>query len=218
MASFFDNLADKVNSLGNKVVEKTTSSTENIRLSNAIKEEERQINEDYLAIGKKYRELFGASPEPAFADFISDIVRREAVIEENRKKIQKNKGKTTCTNCGTEIDSTAAFCDKCGTKNPVADEIAREKAEAEAKAAAEAAAQAQAKAEAEAHAAQAAAEAAAANAASVAAQAQAAADTAAQIQPDSSSAGTETVFCKNCGSAITDGNVFCTNCGTRIDG
>lgn len=199
MASFFDNLADKVNNIGNKVVEKTTSSTENIRLSNAIKEEERQINEDYLAIGKKYRELFGNSPEPDFAQFISDIVRREAVIEENRKKIQKNKGKTTCENCGTEIDAAAAFCTKCGTKNPIADEIAREKAEAQA------------------HAAEAKAQAAAANAAAVSAQAQAAADTAAQMQTDPSPAANETVFCKNCGNAITAGNAFCTNCGTRVD-
>lgn len=218
MASFFDNLADKVNTLGNKVVEKTTNSTENIRLSNAIKEEERQINEDYLAIGKKYRELHGDCPDPVFADFIADIVRREAVVEENRKKIQKNKGKTVCTNCGVEIESTAAFCNKCGTRNPVADEIAREKAEAEAKAAAEAAAEAQAKAEIEAKAAAAAANAAAANAAAVAEQAQAAADTAAQMNTNSSPAVTETVFCKNCGTAIADGNVFCTNCGTRIDG
>lgn len=217
MASFFDNLADKVNNIGNKVVEKTTSSTENIRLSNAIKEEERQINEDYLAIGKKYRELFGNSPEPDFAQFISDIVRREAVIEENRKKIQKNKGKTTCENCGTEIDAAAAFCTKCGTKNPIADEIAREKAEAQAQAAAEAAAKAQAKAEAQAHAAEAKAQAAAANAAAVSAQAQAAADTAAQMQTDPSPAANETVFCKNCGNAITVGNAFCTNCGTRVD-
>lgn len=217
MASFFDNLADKVNDLGNKMFEKTTNTTENIRLSNSIKEEERQINENYMAIGKKYRELFGSSPEPDFSGFIADIVRREALIEEYRKKIQKNKGRTTCQNCGTEIDAVSAFCDKCGAKNPVADEIAREKAEAEAKAQAEAAAKAKAQAEAEAHAAKAKAEAAAANAEAVAAQAQAAAETAEKIKADSSDT-TEKVICKNCGTAVLDGNVFCTNCGTRIDG
>lgn len=216
MASFFDNLADKVNNLGNKVVEKTTTSTENIRLSNSIKEEERLINENYLAMGKKYRELFGSSPEPEFSVYIDDILRREALIEEYRKKIQKNKGKTTCTNCGSEIDSSMAFCDKCGTKNPVAEELAREKAEAEAKAQAEAEAQAQAQAEAEARAAKAQAEAAAANAQAVYEQSKAADETAAISQADSSD-DTKKVFCKKCGSAIIDGNVFCTNCGTRAD-
>lgn len=213
MASFFDKFADKVNDLGNKVAQKTTTSTENIRLSSSVKEEERQINDSYVAIGKKYRELFGANPAPEFAELIADIEKRETLVNEYRKKIQQNKGKTNCESCGYEIEATAPFCAKCGAKNTMAEEIARAKAEAEEKAKAEAEAKAQAAAQASAQAA--------------AAQAQATADVNAQTAQtaaatstapvDNTAAESTAVFCKNCGNAIATGNVFCTNCGTRVD-
>lgn len=217
MASFFDKVADKVNNLGNKVAQKTTTSTENIRLSSSVKDEERQINETYMAIGKKYREIFGENPAPEFAELIADIEKREALVNEYRKKIQQNKGKTNCENCGNEIEATAPFCAKCGTKNPMAEEIARAKAEAEARAKAEEEAKAQAAACAVA---QAAAQAAAAQAQATAAvnaqTAQTAAETSA-APANNAPAESAPVFCKNCGNAIAAGNVFCTNCGTRVD-
>lgn len=216
MASFLDKFADKVNSISNKVVEKTTNGTENIRLSNSIKDEERQINNDYIAIGKKYIELFGKSPAPEFAEFVNDIKKREVLISEYRNKIKQNKGKVNCQNCGAEIDTTAAFCDKCGAKNPVAEQIAREKAEAEAKAAAEAAAKAQAQAQAQA-------QAAAAQAAATQEQVNAVMNNPSAPQPlnntennNAENNSTNKVFCKNCGNEIINGNIFCTNCGTRI--
>lgn len=199
MASFLDKFADKVNNISNKVVEKTTSSTENIRLSSSIKDEERQINECYIAMGKKYREIFGSNPAPEFAGFISDIEKREALINGYRSKIQQNKGKVNCTNCGAEIDAAASFCDKCGSKNAFAEQIAREKAEAQAKAAAKAQATANSNDQTQQN---------------VTEQTQA--DSTAQ---DSSAIENNTVkkFCKNCGNEIICGNVFCTNCGTRVD-
>ncbi|MBQ8687088.1 MAG: zinc-ribbon domain-containing protein [Ruminococcus sp.] len=195
MASFFDKLANKVNELGNKVVEKTTTSTENIRLTTSIKDEERQIANAYQEIGKKYRELCGANPAPEFAAFLEDIEKRELLITEYRKKIQQNRGRMNCESCGNEIECTAVFCAKCGAKNPVAEEIAKAKAEAEAKAAAEAAAKA-------------------------AAEAQAAAEAAAAPTVEAAEAVAPAVAlktCANCGTVIAEGNVFCTNCGTRQD-
>lgn len=216
MASFLDKFASKVNDLGNKVVEKTSNSTENIRLTNSIKDEERQIASAYQEIGKKYRELYAAAPAPEFAELLKDIAKREILINEYRKKIQQNKGKMNCQSCGFEIECTAVFCAKCGAKNPVAEEIARAKAEAEAKAAAEAAAKAQAQAEAQAAQAKAAAEAAQAQAEAAAAQTAAVQNTAAETGAAPTAQITK-VFCKNCGNAIADGNIFCTNCGTRQD-
>ncbi len=223
MASFFDNLTDKMNVLGNKIVDATTSSTENIKLSNAIKTEERQIADNYKEIGIKYRELFGSDPAPEMVALIQDIAKRETLIAEYRKKIQQNKGKVVCTGCGAEIDSTTSFCTKCGTKNPVAEEIAKAKAEAAAKAQAEAEAKAKAQAEAAAK---------AQNAQTEAAQAQvnqtaetaAATGAAPSPAPASEKAAPEviepevTVSCKNCGSPVAADCVFCTNCGNRLDG
>lgn len=200
MASFFDKFANKVNELGNKVVEKTSNSTENIRLTTSIKDEERQIANAYQEIGKKYRELCGSNPAPEFAGFLEDIEKREVLIAEYRKKIQQNRGRMNCESCGNEIECTAVFCAKCGAKNPVAEEIAKAKAEAEAKAAAEAAAKAAAEA-------QAAAEKAAAEAA---AKAEA-------VVPVVEAPAAATKTCAQCGSEIAEGNLFCTNCGTRQD-
>lgn len=198
MASFFDNFANKMNEFGNKVVTVTTNSTENIRLTNSIKDEERQIANDYKEIGMKYRELFGEAPAPEFAALLQDIAKREILISEYRKKVLQNKGKVTCSSCGTEIESSCAFCTKCGTKNPVAEEIARAKAEAAAQAAASKAANEQAE--------------------TIAA-------SAAETEPaptstpaaENSESLTSEIVCKNCGNPIAEGNVFCTNCGTRQD-
>ncbi|MBQ8514853.1 MAG: hypothetical protein IJ496_05590 [Ruminococcus sp.] len=142
MASFLDKLVTTVNDLGNKVVTKTTNSTENLKLTNSIKDEERQIAKAYQEIGKKYREMYGAAPAPEFAALLDDIAKREVLIAEYRKKVQQNKGKMNCPSCGAEMDCTSPFCAGCGAKNAVAEEIARAKAEAAAKAAAEAEAKA----------------------------------------------------------------------------
>lgn len=208
MASFLDRFANSVNNFGNKVVEKTSNSTENIRLSSAIKDEERIINETYIAIGKKYRELYGEAPAPEFVELLGEIYKHEAVVADHRLKIQQNKGKTNCQNCGAEIDATAQFCNLCGTKNPMADEIARAKAEAAAKAQAEAAAKAQAEAEARAK----------AQAANMAFQQNF--GNAPSPAPVSEPAAGPAVagVCKNCGANVIVGNAFCTNCGTRFEG
>ncbi len=190
MASFFDNFASKMNEIGNKVVTATTNSTENIRLTNSIKDEERQIANDYKEIGMKYRELFGAAPAPEFTALLQDIAKREILISEYRKKVLQNKGKVTCSSCGVEIESSCAFCTNCGTKNPVAEEIARAKAEADAQAAAKEAVNEQTE--------------------TVEASAPApAAENTESVTPE--------IVCKNCGNPIAEGNVFCTNCGTRQD-
>ncbi|MBO5226702.1 MAG: zinc ribbon domain-containing protein [Ruminococcus sp.] len=204
MANFFDKFVNTMSDFGNKVSEKTTSSTENIRLTNAVKNEERQIANAYQEIGKKYRELYGANPAPEFAAFLDDISKREILVTEYRKKIQQNKGKMPCQSCGKEIECTAAFCAGCGAKNPVAEEIARAKAEAEAKAAAERAAR-----EAAAREAQAKAQAAAQSVDMP--QAAPVVDVAAEdVKPIAKT-------CPNCGKEVAEGNLFCTGCGTRQD-
>lgn len=212
MANFFDKFVNTMSDFGNKVAEKTTSSTENIRLTNSVKDEERQIANAYQEIGKKYREMYGADPAPEFAALLDDIAKREILVAEYRKKIQQNKGKMPCQTCGKEIECTAAYCAGCGAKNPVAEEIARAKAEAEAKAAAERAAR-----EAQAREAQ--------------AKAQAAAQAAVQnVEMPKTEEAAETIIeavaeevkpavktCSNCGKEVAEGNLFCTGCGTRQD-
>lgn len=208
MASFLDKFVNTMSDFGNKVAEKTTSSTENIRLTNSVKDEERQIANAYQEIGKKYREMYGANPAPEFAALLDDIAKREILVAEYRKKIQQNKGKMNCQSCGKEIECTAAYCAGCGAKNPVAEEIARAKAEAEAKAAAERAAREAAAREAQ-------------------AKAQAAAQT---VEMPKAETAAETVIeavaeeikpvvktCSNCGKEVAEGNLFCTGCGTRQD-
>jgi uncharacterized OB-fold protein len=198
MASFLDTFASKVNDLGNKVAAKTSNSTENFRLSNEVKNEERQIASDYQEIGKTYRQLYGDNPDPAFADLLRDITQREAIVAEHQKKIQTNKGRVNCPSCGAEIDARAVFCTACGAKNPVAEELERAQAAAQAEKAAQEAARAQAQAAAQAQ----------AEAASAAASAAATAAT-------NATAAMKT--CKACGASIGADNLFCTNCGTRQD-
>lgn len=115
--SFLDDFTKKVSELSGSVMEKTKTSTENLRLNKAIGDEEKSIAQAYQEIGRKYRQLFGENPLPEFADLLAEIERREAVVAEYRSKVQQNRGKVPCAGCGTEIAVTSAFCPTCGAKN-----------------------------------------------------------------------------------------------------
>lgn len=196
--SFFNDLGKKISTTTSNVVEKTKTSTDTLRLNGLVSDEERNINNAYLNIGKKYVELHAEQPEEDFAEQFAVIAESRKKIDEYKAQIRKNKKLLLCQNCGAEIPETVLFCTKCGAENPVGKRMAEERAAQEAAeraareaAAAQAAAQAQAQA------------------------AQAAQPYQAPVTPAAGN-GAAVGFCTNCGKPRMAGAMFCTGCGNRF--
>lgn len=117
MASFFDNLGDRLNSVGKGIADKAKEVSDTTKLNGQIREEEKKIQNAYLTIGQKYYEQTKENPAPEFTELFQSIVASEGLISQYRFEIQKIKGVCNCENCGAEIDVNAAFCPSCGTKN-----------------------------------------------------------------------------------------------------
>ncbi|MCC8110769.1 MAG: zinc ribbon domain-containing protein [Ruminococcus sp.] len=197
MASFFNRLGKTISDTTNSVVKKTKSSTNTMRLNGQINEEERNINNAYLAIGKEYVNLHRDDNEPVFSEQCQKIAESRQKIFEDQEQIRKNKHILLCENCGAEMRETILFCTVCGAENPVGKRLKEERDAAEAVAQAQAAARAAAQAQAAAE------------------QAQAAVNTAASTV---STTATEVKdVCPNCGATKAGDAKFCTTCGYRYE-
>lgn len=130
--SFLDKVGKVFSDATNTVVEKTKSSTDNIRLNGQINEEERKINEAYMQIGKKYLELHQLDAEPEFQEMLSAMAESRRKIGEYQAQIRKNKHVILCANCNEEIPETVLYCTSCGAENPVGKRLAKEREEREA--------------------------------------------------------------------------------------
>lgn len=117
MASFFDNLGDKLNSMGRGIADKAKEVSDTTKLNSQIREEEKKIQNAFVSIGQQYYAQSKENPAPEYEVLFQSITASEALIAQYKLEVQKIKGVCTCTNCGAEIDVNAAFCPSCGTKN-----------------------------------------------------------------------------------------------------
>ena len=117
MASFFDNLGDKLNSMGKGIADKAKEVTDTTKLNSQIRDEEKKIQNIYVAIGQQYYNQTRENPAPEYAELFQSLVACEKLIAQYKLEVQKIKGVCTCANCGAEIDVNASFCPSCGAKN-----------------------------------------------------------------------------------------------------
>ena len=117
MASFFDNLSDKLNTVGKGIADKAKEVSDLTKINSQIREEEKKIQAAYAAIGQKYHEANKENPDPEYVELFSGIAASKSLLAQYQLDLQKIKGLCTCENCGEEIDVNAAFCPFCGTKN-----------------------------------------------------------------------------------------------------
>ena len=118
--AFFDQMGQKLSQTGRDAVKKTKDMAEVVKLNNAIAEEQRKIEGNYLQIGKDYYENYADKGDPIFQDCVDGIRRSEAAILEMKSAIQQLKGLLTCPSCGSELPVGTAFCNVCGAKLPEA--------------------------------------------------------------------------------------------------
>ena len=118
--SFFENLGQKINDVGQTTIKKTKNLADTAKLNLTISEEERKITSTYEQIGKWYVRTHKDNADADVAPLLHVITTSEAKIKECKENIHQMKGRIICPACGASVDADAAFCSACGQKLPEA--------------------------------------------------------------------------------------------------
>lgn len=117
--------------IGTKASETTSKIKNETKLKMKINENKGKITDLYEEIGKKVYEKHLREENINISEELNeecaklDVLAKE--IEEARLEILKLNKKKICSNCSTEIDTSAQFCSKCGQKQML-EEPAKEEA------------------------------------------------------------------------------------------
>ena len=115
--AFFEKLSKTVTEASQKTIAKTKEFADTSKMKSMISDEEKNITNQYLQIGKMYTTIHKHDYEEEFAEMFNTILEAESKISNYKKQIQEIKGTQCCKNCGAEVPNGAAFCSTCG--NPM---------------------------------------------------------------------------------------------------
>lgn len=118
----FEKFGKKISKVGDNVITNSKKFAEITTLNSKIKQENRQIDDYYLKIGKEYYQKYREECEEKFEEFSSIIQNSLQNISQCKKTIIKLKGVKNCSNCGAEMEQTSFFCSVCGNKMEVEEE------------------------------------------------------------------------------------------------
>lgn len=115
---FFDDFGKKISQVGQGAAQQTKIFAETTKLNSHISDEEKQINNLYIQIGKNYFEAHKNNDSDEYKDLMVGITDAQARIAQYQEQIRTIKGIRNCPNCGAEVPNNSAFCNSCGTKMP----------------------------------------------------------------------------------------------------
>ena len=107
---FFDDINKAIENAGNTAKQKTRDLTDIVKMNNAIKEEEKNLQDIYRSIGEIFVKKYYSETEKSLRNLVSQARETEQNIELYTTKVQEIKKVDTCPKCGKEIQSGAAFC------------------------------------------------------------------------------------------------------------
>lgn len=116
--AFFDQVGQKLTRTSQEAVKKTKDMAEVVRLNNAIAEEQRKIENNYLEVGRLYYQHFADRDEEIFKPLLEQIKSCQTAVLEMRTAVRQLKGLQACPSCGNEQPIGQAFCNACGAKMP----------------------------------------------------------------------------------------------------
>lgn len=114
--SFFDNLGQKLNDVGQTTIKKTKDLADTAKMNLEISEEERKISNAHEQIGKWYAAKYRMQADPEIQNWMDAIFASEAKIKACRDNLGQIKGETTCPQCRASIAVGVQFCPNCGQK------------------------------------------------------------------------------------------------------
>ena len=117
---FLNGIGKKLTQVGQEAATQTKIFTETAKINGIISDEEKQINNLYLQIGKSYFEANKDNPTAEYGELMTGIKDALVRVDKYKEQIRNVKGVRTCSNCGAEVANNAVFCNSCGTQLPVA--------------------------------------------------------------------------------------------------
>lgn len=123
LIKFGTNVKDSAEKLTKNAFDGSKKMTEKIKIQNKIRHAEAQLNEIYIAIGKKYEELYGNKSDVEFVQYMADIADARAQIAAARAELGALESASVCENCGRYVMESQKFCPYCGTKQEKDDKV-----------------------------------------------------------------------------------------------
>lgn len=121
--ALWDEFGKKASEATAKTMQKAKELQEITRLNSLISDEEKNIDNVYYQLGKRYVSLYADDCEDAFTEMLEAIRESKKKIEDYKKQVHDVKGVLCCKNCGAEIQKDAAFCSSCGCPIPKVEDI-----------------------------------------------------------------------------------------------
>lgn len=129
--ALWNNIGRRVSVTTSKAMRQAQVLSETAKLNALISEEEKKINQIYFQLGKYYVENHREVHDEDLSEFFSMLFSHEENISRYRDQVQIIKGIIKCSNCGTQVNSSASFCSACGTAIPKLIEIEEDSEEEE---------------------------------------------------------------------------------------
>lgn len=118
---FMDKVKDMAGGVGDtlkkgvkNVSESSQKLSDKMKLKKKISDLEKEMNEIYLEIGKKYLETHKDGISGEMAEFADRINAINADVAAAQQELDELSDKMICPSCGVAVPKDQRFCDKCG--------------------------------------------------------------------------------------------------------
>ena len=116
---FLNNLKETVTDAGQTVANKGRQVSDNAKLNNKIRDNNKSIDALKIQIADVYLSKLEGEPEADYAEMVQQINTLNAENAELQKELNANKGieeNCKCPKCGKENVAGAKFCVSCGAE------------------------------------------------------------------------------------------------------
>lgn len=121
--AFFDRMKDSLTTAGQEVSQKAKNATENVRLGNLIKNNDKMVDKLLYQVGLKYYEAHGQEEGTEYQELFAEINRLKSENAGYQQELDNLAATNKCPQCGFGNNAGAKFCISCGAplnQTPVA--------------------------------------------------------------------------------------------------
>ncbi len=115
---FLDDLSKRLTVVGQEAASQTKIFAETTKINAKISDEEKQINNLYLQLGKICFENNRDNPDSRYSDIVNNIKDAQTRIVFHRDELRRARGLKSCPQCGEDVPINSQFCNFCGSKVP----------------------------------------------------------------------------------------------------
>jgi len=115
--AFFKDLGNKITNVSGNAISRVQDFSSSVVIRSKIADEEKNINNAYMQIGKLYCEKHAGDYEPEFASFFQVVGNCRKRIEEYNVQLTNMHEQDHCEKCGAELIKGNSVCPMCGFDN-----------------------------------------------------------------------------------------------------